>query len=174
MCNIRLQASTLPWKCEVLHWFPCGAVGRSDGHTVIWVPKFIGDRWPNFLWGFLCTRFLLASFYLVPCPIFSFSLSELHFRVAFLTSTEFWFVQQSSILRYRSTSFANFSPNHFSLLLMDCNRGIWSLVSFKVPQSSFYYLLVACIVWYYASETFIGQEDMILKLWIYENHICII
>ena len=92
---------------------------------------------------------VLASFYLVPCPIFSFPLSELHFRVALLTdsSTEFWFVQQSSTLRYRSTSFANFSPNHFSLLLMDCNRGIWSLVSFTVPQSSFHYLLVACIVY---------------------------
>ena len=120
------------------------------------------------------TRLILASFFLVACPIFSFPLSELHFRVAFLTSTEFWFVQQSSILRYRSTSFAKFSPNYFPLLLMNCNRGIWSLVSFTVPQSSFYYLLVACIVWYYASETFIGQEDMILKLWIYENHICII
>lgn len=85
-------------------------------------------------------RHILASFILAAYPIFSFPLSELHFRVASLTSTEFWFVQQRS------------------------NRGIWNLVSFTVVQSSFYYLLVTCVVWYYALETFIRQEHMIFSL----------
>ena len=44
MCNIRLPV--LPnWleKCEIEHWFPCGADGRSFVRcTVTWLPNFLG------------------------------------------------------------------------------------------------------------------------------------
>ena len=37
MCNIRLQAPTLTWKCEISHWFPCGVdrqtIELMHGHT---------------------------------------------------------------------------------------------------------------------------------------------
>ena len=33
MCNTRLQAPTLARNCEILHWLPCDADGRSDGRT---------------------------------------------------------------------------------------------------------------------------------------------
>ena len=37
MCNIRLQAPTLAWKCEISHWFPCGVdrqtIELMHGHT---------------------------------------------------------------------------------------------------------------------------------------------
>ena len=38
------------WKCEISHWLPCGADGRSDGRTVGWLrklPRWIGKN--NFL-----------------------------------------------------------------------------------------------------------------------------
>ena len=35
MCNIRLQAPKLARKCEIKHWFPCGADGRLGGQCTV-------------------------------------------------------------------------------------------------------------------------------------------
>ena len=43
MCNIRLQAPTLARKCDISHWFLCGADGLADGQLLIL------DRLTNFL-----------------------------------------------------------------------------------------------------------------------------
>ena len=51
ICNIRLQASTLARKCDISHWFPCGADRRTDertyGHVITKISRM--DRLPNFL-----------------------------------------------------------------------------------------------------------------------------
>ena len=39
--------SKLARMCEISHWFPCGADGRSDGRTVTWPPKFLGWILPS-------------------------------------------------------------------------------------------------------------------------------
>ena len=47
-CTICVQyqsscALKLPRKCEIEHWFPCGADGRACGWcTVTWLPNFLG------------------------------------------------------------------------------------------------------------------------------------
>ena len=47
-CNIRLQSPKLARKCEVKHWYACGADGRSGRrYTVPWLPNFLG--WIDFL-----------------------------------------------------------------------------------------------------------------------------
>ena len=33
MYNIRLQAPKLAWKCEIKHWYACGADGRKVGRV---------------------------------------------------------------------------------------------------------------------------------------------
>ena len=35
MCKIRLQAPKLARKCEIKHWFPCGADGRLGGQCTV-------------------------------------------------------------------------------------------------------------------------------------------
>ena len=35
MCNIRLQAPKLARKCEIKHWFPCGADGQLGGQCTV-------------------------------------------------------------------------------------------------------------------------------------------
>ena len=35
MCNIRLQAPKLARKCEIKHWFACGADGRLGGQCTV-------------------------------------------------------------------------------------------------------------------------------------------
>ena len=50
MCNIRLQAPTPDKKCDISHWFPCAADGRTGGRKVTWLPKISRlDRLPHFL-----------------------------------------------------------------------------------------------------------------------------
>ena len=47
-CAICVQnqfscAPKLARKCEIEHWFPCGADGRTGGRcTVTWLPNFLG------------------------------------------------------------------------------------------------------------------------------------
>ena len=38
--NIRLQALKLARKCEIKHWYACGADGRTDGRTEGWVVMY--------------------------------------------------------------------------------------------------------------------------------------
>ena len=33
MYNIRLQAPKLAWKCEIKHWYVCGADGQKVGRV---------------------------------------------------------------------------------------------------------------------------------------------
>ena len=54
MYNIRLQAPKLARKCEIKHWYPCGADGRKVGWSVYGhvIAKFSRiDRFSK-LWGF--------------------------------------------------------------------------------------------------------------------------
>ena len=43
---VQYQSSCAPKlarKCEIEHWFPCGADGRAGGRcTVTWLPNFLG------------------------------------------------------------------------------------------------------------------------------------
>ena len=63
-CAICVQyqfscATKLATKCEIEHWFPCGADGRTEGRAVYGrvITKFSGmDRFPE-LWGSACARF---------------------------------------------------------------------------------------------------------------------
>ena len=63
-CAICVQyqfscATKLARKCEIEHWFPCGADGRTEGRAVYGrvITKFSGmDRFPE-LWGSACARF---------------------------------------------------------------------------------------------------------------------
>ena len=53
--NIRLQAPILARKCEIKHWYACGADGRKVGWSVYGhvIAKFSRmDRFAIKLWGF--------------------------------------------------------------------------------------------------------------------------
>ena len=53
MYNIRLQAPKLLRKCEIKHWYACGANGRKVGRTVysqVIVEFSTVDRFSK-LWG---------------------------------------------------------------------------------------------------------------------------
>ena len=49
MYNIRLQAPKLANKCEIKHWYACGADGRKVGWSVYGhvIANFLG--WIDFL-----------------------------------------------------------------------------------------------------------------------------
>ena len=54
MYNIRLQAPKLARKCEIKHWYACGADGQRNGWSVYGhvIAEFSRmDRFPK-LWGF--------------------------------------------------------------------------------------------------------------------------
>ena len=55
MYNIRLQAPKLARKCEIKHWYACGADGRKVGWSVYGhaIAEFSRmDRFSIKLWGF--------------------------------------------------------------------------------------------------------------------------
>ena len=54
MYNLRLQVPKLATKCEIKHWYACGADGRKVGRSVYGrvIAKFCRMDTFSKLWGF--------------------------------------------------------------------------------------------------------------------------
>ena len=52
----RVSYIVLARKCDISHWLPCGADGRTEGHTVTWLPKFLECVDKQFFMVLHCAR----------------------------------------------------------------------------------------------------------------------